>query len=52
MTKSFDTADVSEIGRSSFFGSVTCFALGKGVISASFRVVGSFCSLNDFVPYL
>ena len=41
-----------EIGRSSFFGSVICFTLGRGVTSAIFHIEGSFCSLYfDRAPF-
>ena len=36
-----------EIERSSFFGSVTCFTIGKGVTPAIFRIEGSFCPLYE-----
>ena len=41
----FEREDVSEIGRSSFFGSVTWLTLGSGVTLAIFQASGSFCSL-------
>ena len=40
----FEREDLSEIGRSSFLGSVTCLILGRGVTSAISQASSSVCS--------